>query len=556
MPVVFRPIRSKESERRQWLVRLVASATLVNGLASIGQPLLIPFDREPRLITLVLPFELYHWSRSLTVAFGFLLAYLSLHLLHRRALAWWLAMTISTLALLTQLVWGGLWYTPLVPAATLTLLVAGRDAFTVRSEPITLRQGLTLLVMSLLLTLAYGALGLWLLGPPGFGLTFHFGHALILTLREGALLGNPDLVAQTRQAQWFLDSLRLLGLLAALVGAASLFRPVAYELRTLPAERALAKDIVSHHGRSALDFFKLWRDKSYFFSETRRSVIAYHTAVGVALCLGDPVGPGEEVEDTVRSFLRLCKDNAWRVAFYQVLPDLLPLYARFGFAVLKIGEVAVVDLDQFATQTVERREFRRARRQFREIGYRVIRHLPPHAPALLDVVQQVSDEWLALPGRRERRFTLGRLERSYVGETSLVGLHTATGSLVAFVNEVPAYRPGEATIDLMRHRLEIPHGGMDYLLMELLLLLRGEGYHTFNLGLAPFAGVGDRPGATLQERGLHQLFEHLNRYFSYKGLRHYKTKFEPAWESRFLVYQGGPSGLVQTALALARATEG
>jgi hypothetical protein len=44
MPVVFRPIRSKESERRQWLVRLVASATLVNGLASIGHP----FSARPR----------------------------------------------------------------------------------------------------------------------------------------------------------------------------------------------------------------------------------------------------------------------------------------------------------------------------------------------------------------------------------------------------------------------------------------------------------------------------------------------------------------------------
>jgi phosphatidylglycerol lysyltransferase len=268
------------------------------------------------------------------------------------------------------------------------------------------------------------------------------------------------------------------------------------------------------------------------------------------------VGPEEEIEDTVRSFLRLCKDNAWRVAFCQVLPDLLPFYARVGFAVLKIGEVAVVDLSQFATQTVERREFRRARRRFRQLGYTVIRHLPPHSPALLEVVQQVSDEWLALPGRRERGFTLGRFERSYLGETPLVALHDATGRLVTFANEVPAYRPGEATIDLMRHRLEIPHGAMDYLLMELMLLLRSEGYQAFNLGLAPFAGVGDRPGATLQEYALHQLFEHLNRYFSYKGLRHYKAKFKPAWESRFLVYQGGPPGLVQTALALARASEG
>jgi hypothetical protein len=85
MPVVFGPVRSQESERRQWLVRLVAGATLVNGLASIGQPLLIPFRGGPGLVTLLLPFELYQWSRSLTVAFGFLLAYLSLHLLYRRA---------------------------------------------------------------------------------------------------------------------------------------------------------------------------------------------------------------------------------------------------------------------------------------------------------------------------------------------------------------------------------------------------------------------------------------------------------------------------------------
>jgi hypothetical protein len=78
MPVFIRPIHPKESDRGRWLVLLVAGSTLVNGLASIGQPLLIPFSREPRLVTLLLPFELYHWSRSLTVAFGFLLAYLSL----------------------------------------------------------------------------------------------------------------------------------------------------------------------------------------------------------------------------------------------------------------------------------------------------------------------------------------------------------------------------------------------------------------------------------------------------------------------------------------------
>jgi phosphatidylglycerol lysyltransferase len=95
---------------------------------------------------------------------------------------------------------------------------------------------------------------------------------------------------------------------------------------------------------------------------------------------------------------------------------------------------------------------------------------------------------------------------------------------------------------------------MDYLFSELMLLLREEGYRWFSLGLAPLAGVGGRPGARLRERAVHQAYEHLRALFSFKGLRHYKAKFEPEWEERFLVYQGGPAGFLRTALALGRIT--
>jgi phosphatidylglycerol lysyltransferase len=95
---------------------------------------------------------------------------------------------------------------------------------------------------------------------------------------------------------------------------------------------------------------------------------------------------------------------------------------------------------------------------------------------------------------------------------------------------------------------------MDYLFSELMLRLREEGYRWFSLGLAPLAGVGERAGARLMDRAVHQVYEHASSLFSFRGLRNFKAKFEPLWEDRFLAYQPGLGSLVRTVLALGRIT--
>jgi phosphatidylglycerol lysyltransferase len=336
----------------------------------------------------------------------------------------------------------------------------------------------------------------------------------------------------------------------------SLFRPVAFRLRMLPKQRILMKSILEQYGGTSLDYFKLWPDKSYFFSEDDKCGIAYRTVGSIALCLGDPAGPADGLENVTRAFLRFCEDNGWAVAFHQARAELLPLYHRLGLQVLKIGEEAVVNLERFATDTITHsKHMRHNRNKFEKEGYRFSRHLSPHDPALLDQVEEISREWLQLPGRRERSFSLGAFDRGYLSECPLAILQEPTGRLIAFANEIPSYRPGEATIDLMRHRLEVPNGTMDYLFTALMLALQQEGYRTFNLGMAPYAKVGDEPGAPLEERAAHQLVEHLTLFGSYKGVWDYKSKFEPEWEERFLIYQGGPLGLVKTAVALIQATD-
>ena len=92
------------------LIGLVAGVTLANGLSSIGQALLSRFADQPRLFSVLLPFGVHHWARSSSLAFGFLLAYLSLHLFRRRRIAWRMAAATCALAVLAHVAWGDLWY--------------------------------------------------------------------------------------------------------------------------------------------------------------------------------------------------------------------------------------------------------------------------------------------------------------------------------------------------------------------------------------------------------------------------------------------------------------
>jgi phosphatidylglycerol lysyltransferase len=315
-----------------------------------------------------------------------------------------------------------------------------------------------------------------------------------------------------------------------------------------------AREIVDSHARTSLDFFKIWPPKSYLFSPDRRSLIAYQTALGTAVGLGDPVGPDDQLESVTREFLRLCSGRGWKAAFYQALPDTLPMYRKVGLHVLKLGEEAVVDVEHFCSVTAETKSFRYIRHRLGRDGYKVTRQTPPQPEGLLDEARMVSDQWLTLPGRRERGFALGRFDKAYLRDMPMYLLRDSTGFLAAFVNEIPDYRKGEAAVDMMRHRPEVPNSAMEYLFDGVLHNLKERGYRGLSLGLVPFSGLCQSKCANLEERLVGQIYEHANRFFSFKGLHRFKAKFEPTWEERFLIYENGLSGLVRTILAQMRLT--
>jgi phosphatidylglycerol lysyltransferase len=450
------------------------------------------------------PLEFVQLSRLLTLlGVGLLVSAINVYKRKRRALE--IVATLSVLSIVFHLGRGNIVET-ICSIVLLAVLLASRDRFEVRSGAPDWRGAAIVL----------GA------AAAGGGAYYETRAALLHSGYQAAALGHP--LEATVAA-------------AAIYTTVAAFRPAAYRLQTFPLQRATAERLTRNHGRSALDPFKIWPDKSLFFGPARTTFLAYRVSAGMAVVLGDPVGPEEDIERIVRGFMAECSRNDWSLAFYQTLPAFLSTYRRLGFSRLKIGDDAIVDLDEFSLDCADRKWMRTLVRKLEAAGIGHVHLTAPIPEAILDAMLEVSDEWLQRPGRRERQFALGYFDRAYLRNTDVDAAFDADGRMLAFVNLLVSDRRLEATGDLMRRRTAAPNGIMDYVFMKTFLRCREQGMHRFSLGMAPMSGFTASESASPEERAVHAFLQQLGVVFSYRGLKAYKAKFATSWEPRFVLYK-------------------
>lgn len=529
------------------LVKLIALLVFTNGLLAIFRPL---SERLPERIESLLAVANYeYFARSLDIFLGITLIYFSYQLLQRKLVAWWIAFISSILIALAHITTAHSLQSALLPLGSALILIVAKDHFKSRSEPSELRQGMIALVGSITVAIGYGTLGFWLMRRRDFGFDFSFGQALIRTMRAYLLIGNSDLHPHSRHARWFIDSLNLLGASSLLYGVYSLFRPLEYRFRVLPEERLKADRLIKQFSQTSEDFFKVWPlDKSYFFASDQKAVVAYGVKGGMALAVGDPVGEIGSIRLLLPEFEEYCIRNGWSPAFIYVSERLLNIYQNYGFSTIKVGEDALVNLTYFSEETANNKHFRHINNRFTKEGLSVERHLPPHSKQLLQQMSATSKDWLRLPEKKEWRFLAGSYSNGYMGMGPVYTASNQAGKVQAFANQIPSFAPGQATIDLMRHRRNATSGIMDFLLRGIMLELGQAGYREFNLGLAPLSGldVSGKP----EEKLLNLIYQSNQSFISFQGLRQFKSKFEPEWQPKYVAYLGGPARLPWIAYAL------
>jgi phosphatidylglycerol lysyltransferase len=503
----------------------------------------------------IFPFHVRASGHVFAALSGFFLLLLAANLLRRKRVAWILTIALLITSVVSHLVKGWDYEEVLLASVLLVQLLWMRKTFTARSDPPSIGQGLRVLIGALLFTLAYGTLGFYL-HDRAYNMQFDLPKAMVQTLAMFFTEDNAGLVPRTRYGQFFVNSIYLVGGITLTTALWMLLRPVL--LRGHPATTAEyqhATEIVEAYGSSSLARFTLLEDKSYYFSPSGQTAIAYVPKGRGAIALGDPIGPEGDRKEAILGFQEFCRQNDWQPAFYQTLPDDLNLYRTLGFHTLQIGEEGVVDLVAFSLKGKAKQDLRTSLNKFKRLGYEAKFYDPPISSDLIHQLREISNEWLAMMEGAEKRFSLGWFHDDYLQGCNIVTVVDASGQIIAFANVVNAYQSKDVTVDLMRRRSEVPPGTMDFLFVAMFEHFKAQGYEGFNIGLSALSGVGEVPESRRLERGVKYLYQHLNRFYNFKGIHNYKEKFQPRWEPRYLVYPSVVE-LPTVVMALIRADSG
>ncbi|MGC4376723.1 bifunctional lysylphosphatidylglycerol flippase/synthetase MprF [Fictibacillus sp. Mic-4] len=305
----------------------------------------------------------------------------------------------------------------------------------------------------------------------------------------------------------------------------------------LPGEEADDKKLeafLAKHGGNVLSHLGFLGDKRFYFSSDGKAMLQFAKVGKRLVVLGDPFGEPSSIPAILKEFTDETDRYGYYCIFYQISGQLMALYHDLGYNFFKLGEEAVISLDSFTISGKKRAGLRATFNRFEREGYTFDVHHPPFSEDFFQELRHVSDAWLGT--KKEKGFSLGYFDEDYLSRAPIATLSDQDGKIVAFMNFMPVYQPGQLSVDLMRYYPDSPGGIMDAMLIHLLNWAKENGYKYFNIGMAPLSNVGQAKTAFLYERIAAAIFNKVRYMYSFSGLRNFKSKYSPIWTGKYLAY--------------------
>jgi len=474
----------------------------IAGLVSIVSALTPEMANRIELVRGVLPPGVPGAARTIVLALGLGLIWLSRGLARRKRRAWWLAVAVVCASALAHLAKGLDVEEATVHLLLLAALFRARRHFVAPGDPAT--------VLPLL----------------------QVGSALAVCGAVGLIdLYDPDVYSSRIE--------RALGLVTLALAVRALWlwlRPHA----SVPAgagERERASELVHEHGSDSLAYFALRRDKSYFFAPSGRSFLAYRVVGSTALVAGDPIGDDAERRALMEEFRRVAHAKGWRVAVAGASGDSLADYVTLGFKSLYLGDEAVIRPAEFSLEGRAIRKVRQSVTRLEKHGYEVRMLTTADADEKLRAeLRAVSAEWRG--NWPERGFTMAMDALFLYPDTVLAVAVSPDGGVGGFLQLVPSPASEGYSLASMRRRRDTPNGLMEFLITETVAWARAHAVSEVSLNFAVFADfLRAEEGAGAATRTFRWLLLKADRLFQVERLHSFNRKFFPHWRRRYFCFE-------------------
>ena len=534
--VVLAGLVSFLSNRKSLLLRVFPAFLIFTlGFVNLVSGLSPAVHWRMRLLEQYLPVGTVHASNDLVVAAGVILIFTAAFLLRGLRSAWVMALIVSVLSVVANITKAIDYEEALFALVVCFILIATRSQYQIKSRRHLVTTGLKVAVGVWVMGVVFGIIGFYFMRKVNFGVNLSLGESIRYTLENFVLL-DTDLVPHTKFATGFLRAMNVMGVGSIAFLIYTFLRPLVYDRTEVEGRFAFARDLVGRYGRSAADYFKTYPDKLIFTIPEVDGFIAYKTANDFALTLGMPVAEEDELVygKLMDAFEQYAEQHGLKSAYYRVDERFLPFFHARGGRSLLIGQEAVLDLATFSMEGKKRQNLRTARNNLLKKGYRCQVVEPPVPGNILQQLKAVSSDWLQRLGEEELVFSQGMFLESEVVNHTVLYLEAPDGRIVAFLDLIPDYNPGEARYDLIRKLADEYSGCLDMLMVEVIGYCKEKGYERLNMGLAPMSGI-EAP-RDLGERTIKFAYERIGRFRHYKGLRFFKEKFDPRWENKYLIY--------------------
>lgn len=282
-----------------------------------------------------------------------------------------------------------------------------------------------------------------------------------------------------------------------------------------------------------------------FWCSSYEGLISYRRIGKHVLVSGGLIAPAGLRPQLLREFLAFVKSRRWRAAFFCIPEEDLAIFRAAGYVANKVGEEAVLPLADltFAGSRYEwvRRQSNFCQRhgvRFEELKEQDF-SFAEWSKILAELSEVTRDGLRDKPQRSELTFFDGSIGAHELGARRLFVARTGKSSdqrIEGFLVCNPMNGGRSWSTEIYRHRFNSPRGTIPYLFHQTALLMKQQGVEQLNLCIAPGRHCeqpvpGDKP---FIRHALVYFWKHGSWLFDLKGIDHFKSRFRPQYENRYI----------------------